>query len=213
MSEFITTLLTIIGSVGGAASLSAIFKFIKDGRGSKKTNFDTMLLEYKELYSKSEVRIEELENKYDVIVKSLADSREEVAELTNKLILMEASHNELPVPFWFKDSKFKLVSFNDAFGQFFIDPFGKNGSDYRHKTDDEFFGELDGGFVSNVSDSEVIKMEKPVFVVEEFRMVDGAVLFLHIVKFPRFVGNAVVGVSGLLLGTYTDKNNVYNLLM
>jgi len=211
MVEIIKTVLTFGGTVGGGAAIAAALKYFKDKRLDKTTGSQTVLEEYKELYTKSEARIAELETKYEDIASMLGDSRGEVAELKNKLMLMDASHGELPIPYWFKDNNLKVVNFNSHFENYFLQPFGLRASDCRNKTEAEFYASIEGGFCDTISDRYVLNNSMPVFIVEQFTEKDGTVVYLYLSKFPRYVGNVVVGVSGILLGAFKESFHTEHL--
>lgn len=128
------------------------------------------------------------------------DLQKQVNNLRNKLLLLESATNDLPIPMWLKDLDGTMLSLNKAYEWLFLLPNNLRAEDYIGKHDSdvwpeevaEEFGKNDRTVISNKS-------------VEKFYetvSIDGENKEFLIIKFPRKVGNTIVGIAGIAI----DKN-------
>lgn len=210
MIPLIQIIITAVCSAGFAAVLTAIFSYKNTNRSQDVTDFSTLVNEYKDLYNKSETRIIELEKDNKKLHFEMDNYKMKMGDLIHKIVLLEASQNELPIAYWIKDTNLRMLSFNKEFENIFIKPFGKQASDYRQYTDVEFWGE-EIAKVFSKTDNYVIDNGTKIYFIEPFIKGDGIQKYLYCVKYPRYLGKSLVGVAGLVLGIYNDENDLKHL--
>lgn len=129
-----------------------------------------------------------------------------------KLSIMEASRNNLPIPYWIKDTNLNMLYVNSAFERKFLAPINKVIDDYIGKKDTSIFGvELANQFA--ITDKMVHDTKQELEFLEPMPTPKGDTIYIHCYKFPRMLGNLVVGIGGLVLGVYDTDEHLKHLLI
>lgn len=217
MYEELNLLITGVGSAGFVALLTVVLRHYKDKRDVKfsqqEVSVQTILKEYKQLNDKADSKIDALECTINKLSVEFEKSKRDVVELNNKVILLEASNNDLPFAYWLKDTNCRMTYFNESFVDVFVAPFGKDAADYRNKTDLEFWGERDINTVKEITDKSVLRNGVPLFYIETHKTAQGNTEYHYSVKYPRKIGTKIVGVEGLLIGRFDEMGKTEHLFV
>jgi len=215
-TEVIVKLLGALG-IGGAmgAIISGYFgnknKQVDASVEDKKTDIDAtdrLVGHWETMLKPLRDRIIFLEKDREVERDSKLRLIHEVASLKNKLMVFESSHFDLPLPMWMKDVKGRMIFMNDSCQELILEPLGLKIEDYLGKTDVEFWGEEYGAQFSR-TDNKVLRSKKPLDAIHTILDSNKEETSVMVLKYPRFHGNEIIGVGGLI--KYIIEDDVTNI--
>jgi hypothetical protein len=215
-TEVIVKLLGALG-IGGAmgAIISGYFgnknKQVDASVEDKKTDIDAtdrLVGHWETMLKPLRDRIIFLEKDREVERDSKLRLIHEVASLKNKLMVFESSHFDLPLPMWMKDVKGRMIFMNDSCQELILEPLGLKIEDYLGKTDIEFWGKEYGSQFSR-TDNKVLRSKKPLDAIHTILDSNKEETSVMVLKYPRFHGNEIIGVGGLI--KYIIEDDVTNI--
>jgi len=129
----------------------------------------------------------------------------ELESLRNLLLALDSSANTVPFAYWLKDRSSKIIHVNFKFEEQFLNCRGFDKSDI---IDNDYYSiwpeEIANKFKAN--DRKVVKEKKTFIFNEEIVMCDGTTKRLLFVKWPRSIGNLVVGVAAMHIPNFDFTN-------
>lgn len=186
----ITTLLT-----GGGLGVFLTFKL--GNRKQNQSELEKVIDTYRERTLEDSAVIKELRDRIDQLERITNKRDLEVVNLRNQLMLFESSHVDIPLPMWLKDVNGVMLFLNREFEDTFLRPIGKTSHDYIGKRDADIFEKKDAEAFAK-SDAEVYRKKRPTRFIEEVTR-NGEVFEVTSIKYPRFLGNTIIGIGGVLL--------------
>jgi len=120
-----------------------------------------------------------------------------IFDLQNKILLMESSHSDLPLPQWLKDTNGVMLAVNKAFEDYFLTPIGKTAGDYLGNNDFHVWP-TDVAERLFANDREVMRRRKPVRH-KEIMKINGHTEEIDVIRYPRFSDRTLIGVAGIAL--------------
>jgi PAS domain S-box-containing protein len=210
MVTILQLLISIVGSAGFAALITAFLTHKMSNRKQDVSDFETLVKEYKELNQKLEERLLSTEQELKQLTEEIVHYREQIKDLSNQIVFLQASSNDLPVALWLKNIKFEMLSVNKVFERMFLAPRGFVADDYIGKTDFVIWSrEVAEKF--QMSDKKVLQTGRVFEFVESIKNDEGETIYIHCTKFPRKVHNHVVGVAGMVHKVYSSLEDVKHL--
>jgi hypothetical protein len=204
---------SLIGVLGGG-TVGAILMYKLGSRKQDVNEFTSIISEYKNLMEKQDIRFIALEKK----VSSLEERHEknqhligkyekEVSDLRNQLLIFEGSHIDLPLPMWMKDTKGTMIFLNDYYEDALLAPMSHSMRDYLGKNDYAIWPK-DIAEKSISNDKAVMRTKKSLRTVETLSDGSGGVYYADVLRYPRKLNNNIIGVSGIILKTSKDKEEL-----
>jgi hypothetical protein len=172
---------------------TAVGYWLKYKAGSRKQygdEFDRIVRAWQSDNERLRKREQELE-------KRVEEMERRVNDLSNKLQLMESAHQDLPLPQWLKDKDGTMLALNNAYEQVFLIPNNMERDDYVGRTDKEIWGK-EIGAEYQYYDKRALSTRRPVHSIETVKMGDRTTKW-QVYKYPRYAGNALIGVGGLAI--------------
>lgn len=157
-----------------------IYVYISELRAAEK-------LSTIERIAKLEKQVEDCQEIYTQKLQLEAD----IQDLKTSIILIKASNDNLPIPFWIKDLKGKMLYINKAFEKRYLYPRGLTASDYIGTYDSDVFTAKEAEKFRR-DDIKVIEANRPLSFNEN---VDGRQI--EVIKFPVKLGDYVYAIAGL----------------
>ena len=205
------TILGLVGSLLGGGALGAVINgYFTSQTEDKRTDLDAtdrLVKHWEELLKPLRDRVDQLETALEDEREISSKYRTELSSLRNKLMIFESSHFDLPLPMWMKDVKGRMIFMNDVCQDLVLAPLNLNIEDYLGKTDSEFWGE-DFGKQFAKTDAKVLRTKKPLEVVHTFYDATNTEIKAMVLKYPRFHGNEIIGVGGLIKYIIDDENSI-----
>jgi len=152
--------------------------------------FDRIVKAWRQDNERLRIREHELE-------KRVVGMEKRIHDLSNKLQLMESAHQDLPLPQWLKDGNGTMLALNGAYEEKFLIPNGLVREDYVGRTDRQVWGD-EIGRQYQTHDRIVISKKEPVHSIETVKIGEHHNKW-QIYKYPRFAGNALIGVGGIAI--------------
>ena len=175
----------IITFLGGGV-IVAILNFVINKRKENRSDLEIVI----KLLQEDNKRLREREESNSIEIDKLKIS---VSNLQNKIILLESTTNEMPFPMWLKDRDLVMLSVNTKYSEVF----GVSADQYVGKTDFEVWDEKTAQeFRTN---DERVLFGGLVFYGTENVTVNGKKIDLLVVKYPRKIGNIIIGIAGLAI--------------
>lgn len=188
-------IIALVSSLLGGGLATAITTYVLKSRELKSNDF-TKLIELLQVDNKRlSVQAERLQKDEDENRKRINELEKEVHSLRNKLMIMESLHLDLPLPQWVKSKDGIMLSFNNLYTQEFITPNGKREEQYIGHSDVDFWGEKIGNEYWE-NDREVIRLKRPIHVVETVQTLTGSKLW-EVYKYPIYSNRTIIGVGGI----------------
>lgn len=130
------------------------------------------------------------QEKIDMLERKLYD-------LHNKILLMESSHSDLPLPQWLKDTNGVMLALNKAYEDYFLTPISKSSADYIGANDYQIWpADIADNLFAN--DREVMRLRKPIRR-KEIMKVNGHTQEIEVIRYPRYSGRTLIGIAGIAL--------------
>jgi PAS domain-containing protein len=204
--NFNEVVIGIISTIfGGGLASYLTFKI-----GLKKqglSEFEKLIEEYKILRESLQKRVDCLEDDIERLREVNTHQREEIVTLRHQLQLFESSHVDIPLPMWMKDIKGKMLFLNSQYEETFLLPRGYNSGDYVGYKDHAVWSkEVSDDFAKN--DAKVVRYKKPIKNIEKLDDGSGGVTYCEILKYPRTINGKVIGISGIVLRTADNKEDL-----
>lgn len=168
------------------AGLSTMVNFLISKKKEDREDFAAIIQLWKDDNNRLRVMEESLKDR----IAALEDT---INDLKFKLLLLETSHMELPIPMWIKDKKGVMLYVNKEYEKLFLHPMGKTASDYVGKMDSDIWpADVAAKFKFN----DLRAHGNTVYTFEELPIKD-KVYNLFVIKYPRKTGGEVIGVAGI----------------
>lgn len=203
MSDILQTVLSFLGGGVLVGVLTWIINNRKDKREGLQLVIDNFTEDNKRLRSEMAELKKDLEKEKGERNHIELQLRNEVMQLRNKLLIMESAHLDLPVPQWLKDVDGTMLAINKAYEDQFLEPLGKEASDYIGKTDKDVW-EKATAEVFAANDRIVTRSKKPYQTQETINLGKHLEVW-EILKYPRFSGNTLIGIGGIAFKRIKDK--------
>lgn len=199
-------ILAIISALSGGG-LGSFLTFRLSKRQQDQSDFKSLIEEYKGLVKDYKAELDELRKDVDILKVELNTKEIEVRQLRNQLMIFESSHADIPVPIWLKDTNGTMLFLNKEYERNLLHPVGKNMDDYIGHTDSEVWGDEVGQQFRD-HDLKVMRKKQSIEFEETWQGPNGKIYTGKVIKYPRFLGNTVIGIGGILIEyKYLDKNN------
>lgn len=183
--------LELISAVVAGGLVQAILFHLRSRRDSSRVDFSLIM---------STIHGENLSLKEQntELIRRVSSLEVTLNSLRAKIVMLESTNMVLPVPTWLKDTDGRMLAYNKAYEDAFLCCAGRNASEYIGKTDSEFWGE-EIGDAYLINDQEVISGKVIWEGRESVLMPDQSIRQYRIIKFPRMLGDTVIGVGGMAL--------------
>ena len=130
--------------------------------------------------------------------KKLADLKREVSDLRQKVLLIESSTQNLPLPMWLKDLGGIMLALNPTYEQEFLFPRGYTAGDYVGQSDHNVWPiEVANSFIAN--DKWVARNKSVFYGYENVPDAHGELVEWYIIKYPRYASGVLVGIAGVAI--------------
>lgn len=199
-----TLIITGLISALAGGGLASYFNYKINSKKEDNNEFNIILEQYK-LLRKSDIdeinllktRINELEDRD--MKKTL-----EIQNLKHQLMVFESSHLDIPLPNWIKDTSGKMLFVNKEYEEAFLKPRDYIASDYVGNDDYSVWEDKIAKAIIK-TDRKVIRDKKPVKTIEQIPDLDGSILYIEVLKYPRKFKNIVIGIGGIVLRQSKEK--------
>jgi len=213
------TTVTALGSALAGTGLGAFLSFKLGTRKQEKSEFVSIVNEYKGLMEGYKKEVDSLRqeivnvqlnlNKTNI---SLLASDKEIANLRNQLMIFESANADVPVPIWLKDTQGVMLFVNEEYERAVLHPINKTSEDYVGFTDSNVWSKkVSKQFQSH--DKEVMRKKTSVEFTETWEGNNGITFEGRVLKYPRFMGGArktVIGIGGIILDIKQIQQNKLN---
>jgi len=206
-----STILGLVGSLLGGGALGAVINgYFSSKTEDKKTEIDAsdrLILHWEKLLEPLRARVTELENKLEGARMREIEHKQEISTLKNQLMIFESSHVDIPLAMWMKDTSGKLVFINSIYEDMFLIPRGYTTTDYLGNEDSSVWSEeVVNAFKKH--DAKVMREKKFSRQVEPIDDGAGGYYYADVLKYPRKLGNKVIGISGIVMGVAPTKEEL-----
>lgn len=141
-------------------------------------------------------RLAKVEEQADLLRETNVELERRVNKLKSQILTLQSVQDSLPWPAWIKDLDGEVISANRAYEQAFLTPRGYTLFDYVGASDYDVWPEdIADEFRRN--DLEIQRTRRTTVFTEEVEILPGERVRLKFVKYPRYIGNKVVGVAGM----------------
>ena len=207
----IETILGLVGTLlGGGAVGAVITSYFSAKSEDKKTEVDAsdrLVLQWEKLLDPLRARVSDLEDKLEESRLRELNYKEEISTLKNQLLIFESSHVDIPLAMWMKDTQGKLVFINSIYEDSYLIPRGFTVTDYLGKTDAAVWSpEVVKAFA--LHDAKVIREKRFSREIEPVDDGAGGFYYVDVLKYPRKLGNKVIGISGIIMGIADTKEEL-----
>ena len=195
--NWVVDIVTIVVSTG---TLTAGFQYFNNKRRAKIEENKQELDEFKEVFhvwQEDNIRLRAREEK---LLSDLDNLKSEIADLRNKIILLESAHQDLPLPAWLKDMKGVMLALNAAYEETFLIPRGFEASDYIGKTDYDIWPE-EAAKAYRKHDKHVMRTGKMWHGEEKIPLKNdpNEADIWTIIKYVRYSGRTKIGIAGIAI--------------
>jgi PAS domain-containing protein len=136
-------------------------------------------------------RLEQQVKDCEVIYTDKIQLELDIQDLKTSIILIKASNDNLPIPFWIKDLKGKMLYVNKAFEKRYLFPRSLQAKDYIGTYDHDVFT-VEEAKKFRIDDQRVIDANRP---ISFFEKVDSREF--QVIKFPIKLGDYVYAIAGV----------------
>lgn len=182
----------LAAAVSGGA-ITSLTNFLISRKKEDRTDFERIV----NTWEADNARLRETN---DVDRAKIDELERKVFHLQNKILLMESSHSDLPLPQWLKDTNGVMLAVNKAFEDYFLLPNGKTAGDYLGNNDFHIWPN-DVAEKLFANDREVMRRRKPVRT-KEIIQINGSTETIDVIRYPRFSDRTLIGVAGIALVTW-----------
>lgn len=200
------TYLQIFGTLISGGTLGALLTYFIKLKRQKNDDFTKVIESYKDYNHILLERLTNLENEVKLLRTKESKLSNEITKLRNQLLLFEGSKLELPLPLWIKDTKGTMIYLNESFESTFLTPLNFEINDYIGKKDNVIFGNKQAKKFGE-NDKKVIAKKDAIRFFETIEIND-TIYYLEVLKFPRIIQNAIIGVGGIVLKMSDKKKNI-----
>ena len=204
--EWTSIILAVISAISGGL-LGVLLTYKINSRKQDVNEYQFLLNERKEITNDLSLRVLSLETEVKRLQQNEYEHKTEIASLKNKIILFESSHADIPLPMWLKDTTGTMLYLNSAYEEQFLIPRDFTAADYIGNDDFSVWSdEISKEF--RASDNKVVRNKSSIKTIETLEDVDGNIYYGLILKYPRKVNDKVIGISGIVLRTSKNKENL-----
>lgn len=187
--DYIEGLKLLAAAISGGA-VTTLTNYFISRKKEDRTDFERIVATWENDNSRLRKVNEADRAKIDELERKLFD-------LQNKILLMESSHSDLPLPQWLKDTNGVMLAVNKAFEDYFLLPIGKTAGDYLGNNDFHIWpNDVAERLFAN--DREVMRRRKPVRHKEIMNLA-GHMEEIDVIRYPRFSDRTLIGVAGIAL--------------
>lgn len=191
-------MLDVILSFLGGGIVTVILNFFLSKRKQNVDEF-TKLLTYWQLEAdrlrQSEVHLRQLADDNALQIGIL---QSQLSGLKQKIMLMESSHYDLPLPQWLKGNDGLMMSVNSEYERMFLQPLKLSSKDYIDQDDEVIWGK-EIAQIMKTNDQRVIFNRKAIHGVEPIKNENNELVYWDVFKYPIFTGNLLIGVAGIAI--------------
>jgi PAS domain-containing protein len=178
----------LIGGLLGGGLIKALFDYLVGTKKANKDDFETIVQKWQEDNSRLRHENASMETRLTLLAS-------ELATLKSKMMLLETSHFDAPIPMWLVDTQNTYIAINKAYEEYFLAPLGKTVDDCIGKTKTEVWPDISPDVIKN--NIHVLKSQSISYLTECY---DTTTQETHrVIKYPRFVGNVRIGVAGIVI--------------
>ena len=168
------------------AGLSTMVNFLISKKKEDREDFSAIIQLWKDDNNRLRVMEESLKDRIGALEDTIND-------LKFKLLLLETSHMELPIPMWIKDEKGVMLYVNKEYERMFLHPLGKTAADYVGKLDSDFWP---ADVAANFRSNDLRAQGNAIFTFEQLPIKD-KVYNLFVIKYPRKARGELIGIAGI----------------
>lgn len=194
--------LQILGLILGGGGIATLFNFLLGNRKEIRSDFLEIITTLKddnkrlrEEQDKDRAKADETEQNLRAMISSL---ERDLTAFRAHLIVLESSHYDHPYPTWLRSSTGEFIVINKAFEEAFLLPLGKTSLDLLGKRDETIWP----AHIAQEHRRNFEHVLRTKTVWEGFEtMLDraGKEVKVRIIKYPRFSGRTVIGVSAQVI--------------
>lgn len=190
--------LELFGSAVSGGIIVAVLTFIVNWRKENRSDFDAISKAFQRENEILREEIKELKSRLESANTRLFEMESDLTTLRAHLIVLESSHFDHPFPQWMKGVNGEMLIMNKAYEQMFLRPIGKFINDYIGKKDQDIWPQhLADEYKDN--DDWVIRTGQVWQGYEVILDENKKEKKIRIIKFPRYNGRTIIGVSGQVI--------------
>ena len=148
--------------------------------------------------------IDDRETELNAFREEVEDLKLQLLKMANRVALMESSHFEIPIPWWFKDENGVMLAMSKEYEEEFLKPRGLSMQEYQGQSDQYAWPE-ELAKKMRAHDKQVFNSGKPWLGYEEIINASGEVETWLVKKWPRMAGNTKIGTGGMAIRNEMTK--------
>lgn len=182
--------LDLVPALLTGSGLTALFNYFINSQKNKKDEFETIVTQWK-------LDNERLRHEAEECKTNISKINQELDNLRSKLIILENSNFEIPLPMWLQDGNTTILACNKAFEDIFLIPNNKSIHDAVGHMEKEIFPNMPEANILN--NLKVIRESVVSYFVEEYPFLNDQLVSFHVIKYPQYVGNVRIGISCIVI--------------
>lgn len=188
--------LAIVLTVTPILGLGGLFIYIRYNPSNTEIFMNNMLARVKQLEDDQkdcQVKIEDGQAK-------LTELQTQNRRLQEQVIAIQSDPNDIPLPTWFKGPQGRILAINEAYERQILNPTGHTIYDLIGNTESAF---LPDNIANEHKANDMSVMTTGIMKDTEETFIDqnGNQVKIRVVKYPRKIGNVIVGISGIAIPT------------
>jgi hypothetical protein len=181
--------LELVSAAIGGGLVKSLFDYFTSSRSARKD-------ELTEVVRVWQIDNDRLRKENDILRVELIEIQKDLSDLKTKVILLESSHTDAPLPMWLKDISGRMLALNNEYEKTFLTPQGLTSSDYIGKYDDDIWPME----VANVyKKHDGLALLHDTWRGKEIINVNGKEEEWIIIKYVRYAGKVKIGIAGVAI--------------
>lgn len=181
----------IFSAAIGGGLIKSMFDYLTSSKNARKDELTEVVRVWQEDNDR-------LRKENDFLRTELVEIQKDLADLKTKVILLESTHTDAPLPMWLKDVSGRMLALNQEYERCFLHPLGLSSMDYIGKYDEDIWPD-DKAIEYKKHDT--LALLDDVWKGKETILVNGEEQEWIIIKYVRYAGKAKVGIAGLAIPT------------
>jgi len=179
----------IVSAAIGGGLIKSVIDYVNSSKSARKDE----LTEVVRVWQEDNAR---LRKENDILRSDLSEIQKDLADLKTKVILLESTHTDAPLPMWLKDISGRMLAINQEYEKCFLQPKGLSAMDYIGKFDEDVWSlEQAAEYKRN----DTLALLDDVWKGKETIITNGEPQEWIIIKYVRYAGKAKVGIAGLAI--------------
>lgn len=189
--DFNLNVLESIFAFLGGGIVSSFLNYIINLKSNKREELSAVV----ETWQKDNDRLR-FENKS--LQKELLELRKEFSDLKAKVLLLENAHIDIPLPMWLKDTRGTILSVNKEYESKFLAPRNCSITSFVGQNDNYVW--KDEKLFLQLKSNDHTAMYNGIWNgVERYPTIDGKIEDWLVVRYPKKIGNTIVGIAGIAM--------------